>query len=395
MKKRSRQVGALVQHVIGRRLWGASPFFLLDVGCSGGIEYRWHFFGDHLRAIGFDPLVAEIDRLNSLNPYPGVTYVAAFVTCRDYDSLFPPELRLDRIRSKSDDAFYRVSATAVLERSEVSYVQERYNKGAPVVMTDRTVELDEMIETHDRSGVDFLKIDTDGHDIEVLLGAKAILAAGGLLGLKVEAPLQGAIHSCANIFGNIDRLLREQGFSLFDLTTFHYSRRHLPAPFLYDLPASTTTGQAIWGDAVYFRDLGALDYERMWTYEVTPERVLKLACLFDSFDLPDCAAELLVSRGGFLQPDVRDHLLDLLVTGEPGSYAKHMALFEEDYQALYPTRLNPPAPAVDRKTPTKQVRHLRSRLVTLRKKNASLRERLRARDERIDKLTRQGDHDRD
>jgi FkbM family methyltransferase len=388
MKERSREPG-LVKHVVERRLWGSSPFFLLDVGCSGGIERRWHLFGDHLRAIGFDPLVAEIDRLNSLNPYPEVSYVAAFVTCREYDSLFPPELRRDRIRSKNDDAFSRVSATAVSERSDVSYVQERYNKGAPVVMTERAVELDEVIETHDRSRVDFLKIDTDGHDIEVLLGAKALLAAGGLLGLKVEVSLQGAIHPCANTLGNLDGLLRQQGFSLFDLTMFRYSRRHLPAPFLYNQPALTTTGQTIQADAVYFRDLGAPDYERMWAYEVTPERVLKLACLFDSFDLPDCAAELLVSRGGFLQPDVREHLLDLLVTGEPGSYAKHMALFEADYKALYPNRLKSSAAAVDRKAPTKQVRHLRNRLVTLRKKNASLRERLRARDERIDKLTRQ------
>jgi FkbM family methyltransferase len=393
MKERSRQPG-LVKHVVERRLWGSSPFFLLDVGCSRGIENRWHHFGDNLRAIGFDPLVAEIDRLNSLNTYSGVTYVAAFVVCRQFDSLFPLELRRDWIRSKNDDPFSRVSATAVSETSEVSYVQERYNTGAPVVMTDRTVELDEVIEPQDRSRVDFLKIDTDGHDIEVLLGAKALLASGSLLGVKIEVQFHGAIHPCANTFGNIDGLLRQQGFSLFDLTTFRYSRKHLPAPFLYNQPAQTTTGQTIQADAVYFRDLGAPHYERMWAYEVTPERVLKLACLFDSFDLPDCSAELLVSRGGFLRPDVREHLLDLLVTGEPGSYAKHMALFEDDYEALYPRRMNSSAPEPDPKT-NKQVRHLRKRLVTLRKKNALLRERLRARDERIDRLTRQGESSRD
>ena len=395
MKQRGRQPGPLVAHVIERLLWGSSPFFLIDVGCSRGIDNRWHLFGEHLRAIGFDPLVAEIDRLNNLNPYPGVTYVAALVVCREYDSLFPPELRRDRIRSKNNDVFPRVSTTAVFERSDVSYMQERYNKGAPLVMTDRMVELDEVIEAQDQSRVDFLKIDTDGHDIEVLLGAKAILAAAGLLGVKVEVPLHGAIHPCANTFANIDGLLRQQGFSLFDLTTFRHSRRHLPAPFLYNLPASTTSGQVVWGDAVYFRDLAALDYEHMWTYEVTPERVLKLACLFDLFDLPDCAAELLLNRGEFLRPDEREHLLDLLVTGEPGSYAEHMSLFENDYKALYPSRLNSRTPGVDHETPTKQVQHLRSRLVTLRKKNASLQERLRARDERIDKLKRQADRHRD
>jgi FkbM family methyltransferase len=388
--------------VIERRLWGSSPFFLLDVGCSGGIEQHWHVFGDQLRAIGFDPLVAEIDRLNSVNSHAGISYVAAFVTSHAYDSLFPRELRSDRIGSKNNDSFQRTSAVAVMERVETSYIQEHFNAGAPIVMTDRTVELDEVVDADDRARVDFLKIDTDGHDIEAILGAKTIMSAGGVLGLKVEVHLHGAVHPYANTFANIDRLLREQGFSLFDLTTYRYSRRQLPAPFLYDLAAQTTSGPPVWGDAIYFRDLAALDYERTWKYEITPERVCKLACLYDLFDLPDCAAELLIGLGGFLAPDERERLLDLLVTGKPGSYAAHMALFEKDYKAFYPSRSKSTAesvPAASSKdvadnASDKRVRHLRKRLVTLRKKNASLRERLRARDEQIDQLTRQVDRNR-
>ncbi len=402
MTKRSRRAGALAEQMIGPRLWGASPLFLLDVGCSGGIEQRWYAFRDQLRAIGFDPLVAEIERLNGVNTHAGVSYEAAFVTCREYDSLFPRELRRDRIGSKNNDSFQRTSAVAVMERVETSYIQEHFNAGAPIVMTDRTVELDEVVDADDRPCVDFLKIDTDGQDIEVILGAKAIMSAGGILGLKVEVHLHGAVHPYANTFANIDRLLRQQGFTLFELATYRYSRRHLPAPFLYDLAAQTISGQAVWGDAIYFRDLAALDYERMWTYEITPERVLKLACLYDLFELPDCAAELLISRGGFLPSDERDRLLDLLVSGRPGSYAEHMALFEQDYKAFYPSRLKAAAEPVsiaspenvDGTNPVKRVRHLRKRLVTLRKKNASLRERLRARDKQIDELTRQADRNR-
>jgi hypothetical protein len=377
-------------------LWGTSPFFLLDVGCSGGIEQRWRIFGDRLRAIGFDPLVAEIDRLNAANTNPGVSYVAAFVTCSEYDTLFPRELRNDRLASKNDDPFPRVSAVAAQDRFEVSYVQDVFNAGAPVVMTERTVALDDVIEPRDRPQVDFLKIDTDGHDIEAVLGAEAIMAAGGVLGLKVEAQLHGAIHPYANTFANIDRVLRERGFTLFDLATYRYSRKHLPAPFLFDLAAQTTSGQVVWGDAIYFRDLGSLDYERTWAYEITPERVLKLACLFDLFELPDCAAELLVNRSSLVPPDDRARLLDLLASGQPGSYAEHVTLFEQDYKAFYPTRLRAaaiPQTAAGTKAepddaPAKQIRRLRDRLIALRDKNASLRKRLKAKTERIDQLVR-------
>jgi len=139
----------------------------------------------------------------------------------------------------------------------------------------------------------------------------------------------------------------------------------------------------------------------MWTYDITPERILKLACLFDLFDLPDCAAELLVNRGAVLEPAVRDQLLDLLATGEPGSYAQHVALFERDFKAFYPSRLRDAHDATvaldaedgDDDVQSKLVRHLRARLVGLREKNASLRERLKARGERIDQLTRKIERD--
>jgi len=85
-----RRARALIERILELNLWGSTQFFLLDVGCSGGIEEHWFAFGDRLRAIGFDPLIAEIDRLSSLNTDPGVVYEAAYVGCREYDRLFPP-----------------------------------------------------------------------------------------------------------------------------------------------------------------------------------------------------------------------------------------------------------------------------------------------------------------
>lgn len=431
--------GALAARIVEQTLWGDSPFFLIDVGCSGGIDALWSRFGDHLRAVGFDPLVAEVDRLNAAAP-PGVAYEAAFVGCRDYDHLFPPALRHDRVASKNGDPFARVSAIAVQRRTAMSFEQEHFNAGAPIVLAERTVVLDEWLDRREYSGVDFVKIDTDGHDIEVLLGAEGILSAGGALGLKIECAFHGAVHPHANTLANIDRFMREHGFTLFDLTSYKYSRAELPAPFVYDLAAQTVSGQAMWGDGVYFRDLASPDYERMWPgYTITPERVLKLACLFDLFDLPDCAAELLLSRGQFLDAARRGELLDLLAPAEYGSYAAHVAAFDADYKSFYPSRrravreeapivpgaergtepapaadtqpvaaapadieagpvadetasapatIDPPAPAKTKRVSVKRMRRLRERVNELRAKNDELRGRLKERGDRIEQLTR-------
>jgi len=403
-----RQRVALTRHVLENRVWGDTPFFLLDVGCSGGIGGRWRIFGDRLKAVGFDPLVTEVERLNAANVHPDVVYEAAFVGCNDYDQLFPPALRSDRVASQDNQPFPRVTAAAAQRRLPTSYIQETFNAGAPIALANRFVTLDGYVSSEHHSQVDFVKIDTDGHDIEVVLGGEQIMAAGGVLGLMVEAQFQGATHEFANTFSNIDRILRRQGFTLFDLSTNRYSRTQLPAPFVSDLAAQTTSGQVLWGDAVYFRDLGSPDYERMWPgYVLTAERVMKLACLFELFKLPDCAAELLVNRGESIGEQQREELLDWLVSGEPGSYAAHVAAFDADFTSFYPSRrrriestVDDPrrsvptdsalAPSKARRVPSKvsadEVCRLRERVARLKERNATLQERLKGRDAKVHAL---------
>jgi len=309
-----------------------------------------------------------------------------------------------------------------------TYVQQVFNAGAPVVLTERRITLDEYVSVPEHSRLDFLKVDTDGHDIEVILGASNILDAGGVLGLRVEVQFHGSPHEHANTFSNIDRVLRGRGFSLFDLDVYRYSRADLPAPFVYDIPAQTTSGQISWGEALYLRDVSSPRYEDMWKYEVTTERVMKLAALFDLFDLPDCAAELLRNRADFLDPSTRESLLDLLVSGEPGAHESLLARFDQDFTSFYPSRMiangekgtasateadsrrshdrdstavvtgsaggGEQTPSVQRSVDhetgeqTTVVRELEQRVATLRERNAVLRQRLADRNERLKRLSR-------
>ena len=397
----------VLSKALAERLWGERDFFLIDVGASGGLEKHWQVFGDRLKAVAFEPLVVEAERLQRAATGTGVRYEAAFVTCRDFDRLFPAEVRGDRLQSKNNDPFQRVSAVKAQALMQMNYVEQIFNLGAPAVYADRFVVLDDYIPRDEQPLVDFIKIDTDGHDFQVLLGAEELIRRGGALGFSIEAQFHGASHDYANTFANIDRFMRSHGFSLFDLDAYRYSRAVLPAPFAHDIPAQTVTGQVMWGEAVYFRDLGDPDYERMWPYDVTPERVVKLASLFDLFGLPDCAAELLLARSDAAPRSLLDDLA-AEVSRESISYQELIGRFESDPQRLYPSRIKAQADdaaaasaasAEEASNPARvssagvdaaasATKELQRKVARLEKKIEDLQDRLRRRSERIEQLTR-------
>lgn len=321
-----------------------SPVVLFDVGCSGGIEHHWRHFGSHLTGVGFDALVDEIEYLRAA-PGQGFRYEAALVGCKSYDELFPKALRDDPIASHDNASFERTSAAAYARLKKLDYAKEDNNRGRPAVYTDRRLDLDDYAAEQGYPKVDFLKTDTDGHDIEVLLGARSLLR-NGCLATMVECNFHGRHHPAANSFANIDQLLRAAGFTLFDIELYRYTRAALPGRFLREHPSNTVEGAVQWADAVYARDLADPDHERKSGYRPTADDVLKLATFFDIFGLHDCAAELLRVRRDLIAPvcDV-DAALDEVTRGAHGddqTYAQHVAAFERDPDRMMPSRAPPP-----------------------------------------------------
>ena len=341
----------IVPAVIHPPLGPVGDFTLVDVGASGGIADHWSAFGDALAAVAFDPLVTNMKKMAAAERRPRVKYEAAFVGCHDFDRLFPPDERQVRV-----DPYPRASSTRAQELMKVDFVADHFNEGDELVWSGTHVTLDEYF-TGPRE-LDFLKVDTDGSDLQVLVGAERLLRGGSFLGVMIEAQFQGWPHDFANTFANIDRHLRSLGFQLYDLDRNRYTRAVLPGLFEHDITAQTLTGQVVWGDALYFRDLAHPQYESTWRYTVTRQRLLKLVALFDLHGLPDCAAELLLVRTDLTTDNERTTLLDQLVrsAGFETSYAQHMQRFEEHPESFFPRsyRLQaaPPAGAAEPAPPT-------------------------------------------
>jgi len=331
----------MTRAAVRRGVLSSTPFVLVDVGASGGIEQCWQVFDPFLTAYGFDPLVKEVERLNQAEPSSDIRYYAYFVGDSGYDSLFPPSLAGDAVLGWSDQVYERTSAVRAQQLMSMSFTQRFNNEDPEILVTDARTSLDDFFARTPVPTIDFIKVDTDGHDYEVVLGARRTVAQKQVLGLLIECQLHGVGHPHSNLFSNIDRLMREQGFSLFDLEIYRYSRAALPGHFVYEIPAQTHEGQVVWGDALYLRDVTAPGYDQRWT-ALEPSKLLKLACLHELFGMPDCAAEVLVQRRETLRHLIDiDQSLDMLANEmdpHSGGYRDHTARFEQSPRSFYPAR---------------------------------------------------------
>jgi FkbM family methyltransferase len=355
----------VIAEMLTSELFGAEPFYLVDVGASGGIEALWHVFKPCLRGVGFDPLVKECERLNREDIASGIRYIDAFVGAEGIGGSGPMYPDKDSTWGVLPDAYSRSSAARALEIAGYSFTKRFNNDDADIVFSNRRLSLDSFLLGEGVDSVDFIKVDTDGYDYEVLLGAKDTLARRGVLGVFVECQFHGVVHEQSNVFANIDRLLREAGFSLFDLEAYRYTRGALPGRFVYELFAQTREGPVVWGDALYLRDYAAPGYANRWE-SFSTTKLLKLIALFELYGLYDCAAELLLQQRDLAFQGVAvDHWLDLLAQElEPSSkgYADHMRKFSDDPRSFFPS----PATAAVRSALPKSVlafaRRIRNRL---------------------------------
>jgi Methyltransferase FkbM domain len=273
-----------------------SPFTLVDIGCSGGIDGSWRIFGDRLRVFGFDPNLAEVERLRQRETLPDVTYWAGFVGASPTD---PFVIRKGAAPDVSRNPWNRLAAAATLERRAIASLSSaektQMNLWRQTELAEPAAEivLSDFFSARDVQTIDFVKIDVDGKDFEILQSMSALIDHTKVLGFGLEINYVGTSNDTDHTFHNTDRFMRQRDFDLFGLTVRHYSNRRLPGKYLYHLPAQNDFGKPLQGDAVYVKDICA-EYNKDFAAGLDAERKLKLAVIYSLFAVPDYAAEIIL-----------------------------------------------------------------------------------------------------
>ncbi|MCU0567937.1 MAG: FkbM family methyltransferase [Oculatellaceae cyanobacterium Prado106] len=163
---------------------------------------------------------------------------------------------------------------------------DRFANLSELVSLDFTVDmetttLDEFCKQEGISSIDFLQVDVQGADLQVLQGSEQILNT--VLAVQTEVEFSH-LYQNQPLFADTDAYLRTKDFTLFHMTSMYVPRARSP------IVSSQRSGQLLWGDAFYFCDL--LHNAEMLHHK-TPEQILKLACIADILDFPDYTLELL------------------------------------------------------------------------------------------------------
>lgn len=212
--------------------------------------------------VGFEPDRAECDKLNLMKrrnqrflPYfIGDGAVRTFHACNrtETGSLYEPDLPLV-------SRFHDLAEIMTLA-------------GTSPVQTRRLDDLPDV------AGMDYLKVDVQGAELDVLKGAVSRLKTCLVVHAEVEFV---PIYKDQPLFADVDAFLRSHGFLVHSLGPMMYSRTF--KPFIPGGPAPISP-QLLWTDAVFVKSF-------MRFAELSPDQLLKLAViLHDQYNACDLAA---------------------------------------------------------------------------------------------------------
>ena len=272
-----------------------SPVSIADVGSRYGYNQEWEAFDPYMKVICFEPDIEECALLNSMNnPKAQFIPTALFGT-------------------KGQRTFYetRLPDSAGLYRSNMNFFNRLLNRDNAETINERLINvdtLDNALKQENVARLNFLKLDAEGAELDILQGANLTLSDPRLFGILSEFQFHPEINGSPT-FWELDKFLQSQGFRLFNIGTNFQSRRDMPYPGVTDyflsngerFYAYTEHGQVMGGDVLYFRDL-FLEQNRDIAEALNPLDIIKFAAFFEIYHHNDAAAELIIKYREKIKP---------------------------------------------------------------------------------------------
>jgi FkbM family methyltransferase len=240
------------------------PFVLIDVGVQGGEHIRWRPLDDYLIVYGFDPIEEVVQRLAEANK-------GRFN--RHYHCM-----AVGNVDGEQKFYFNPVNPTA-----SSMYQQATGRFGVETAEQQRMVpirRLDSLLAQGVIPMADYIKIDAEGFEKDVLLGAHELLGAG-VLGLQTETNFGVSTSYPKSHFGTLAEIALENHLVVFDLAFNRIPRasfqQALISKGLQPIPEHDAVGRPATVDVLFARDLiDEVDHENHYQTPCRPVSINQL-----------------------------------------------------------------------------------------------------------------------
>ena len=203
-----------------------------DVGARWGIGEPWKSFRETIQIIGFEPdeqeyrvLVGNRESLDVIHPY-------ALYRCAK-------EIPFYQARSRGCSSIYRPNLKLLRKYPDFERFLVEHKVNA------KAISLDMLQNQNILTEVDFVKIDVQGAELDVLIGGKNILNKN-VLGIEVEVEFL-PLYIDQPLFSEVDAFIRNSlRLQIQDIRKTYWKCKE-------GINIGSKKGQLIFGDALYFR----------------------------------------------------------------------------------------------------------------------------------------------
>lgn len=314
-------ISKLTRMLTQKRIFESDPLVVIDVGARSGPQSHWPLYENDIRVIGFEPHEEECTRLNQIADQFYVPFVC-----------YPVALGTENTQSRLYEYGNKAANSMTPQKGENEH-------SSHTIISVRRFE--DFAKENNIPYVDFIKIDVERHEMDVIRGMGSYLN-NRILGFELEVHF--VPEGDTPMFSEIELEMRKSNYLIADLDIFKSSLPALPSPVAWDhrdhnnqfILGPTVQGNMVHGDALFF-----IDYENLQNQipqEKNPIRILKMVSLFEVYGFPDRAAHMLIQFRDLLEPLISvDDALNALVPDYFGA-----GLSYNEYLNAYQTNVGRP-----------------------------------------------------
>lgn len=253
----------------------SNPIEVVDIGASGTLVEPWAtcdlMAGSAFRFMGFEPDQTECNRLRNKAEQSGQTNKTFLPLALWQTDGAEVELHVAHDISTSS---VHPPNTDLLDEYAIRHSSPRETKR---ILSMQAETLDSVLSSTDFNP-DFLKIDTQGAEFEILMGARSTLSES-CFGCTLET-WTTEIHQGQGLTFTVMQLMHDAGFRVFDIQKSAVWQRRSEKPY------RKSRGELVGVDILYFKPPNEV-------IKLPPKKQIKAAILADLWGYRPYAAEIL------------------------------------------------------------------------------------------------------